>query len=197
MQVSRPAYGKLARLYRQHWIARVSSTGNAGSTAAAVGVPACTVGLPLTEAAAYLATLRDSCPAATPAAGEGSPAKRRKTSTAEATGSHDGSADHDSESDSDSSDSPDGDREQQHCVDAGVHHAAAAGAIGNEGGLRGKQQLDAEASIAEIEQQQQQKGQEAAGAGSRGARADFHARLFALLLRYKSIQGHGFQVSAT
>ena len=31
--------------------------------------------------------------------------------------------------------------------------------------------------------------------GSDGARAGLHARLFALLLRYKSIQGHGFQAA--
>jgi hypothetical protein len=167
-QISRPAYGKLARLYRQHWTDRVGST---GSTA----VPGCSVGLSLEEAAAHLAALQDSFPTAAVA---GPQPKRRKAAdpTAES------ASDTDSETEAD-----DGDQQQQQ-----------GGIGGVSGSSTGKQQLDAEACIAELEQQQQQQEALAAGigdsTGSSSTRADFHARLFALLLRYKSIQGHGFQV---
>lgn len=54
--------------------------------------------------------------------------------------------------------------------------------------------LCAEARIAELEAAAA--GEEEEGGSGGGARGELHRRLFALLLRYKSMQGAGFQASA-
>lgn len=56
-------------------------------------------------------------------------------------------------------------------------------------------QLDAEAAAAEAAARAAAGDSAAAAAAPDPARAAFHARLFALLLRYKSLQGHGFQAA--
>ncbi|WIA19184.1 hypothetical protein OEZ85_003829 [Tetradesmus obliquus] len=141
VKVSRASYGKLARLYRTHWLSA------AGQPAAAAD---CTVGLPMDEAAAALQAMQAAASAGNDA-------------DAEATGSDD--------------------EEEE-------DEAAAAAAAG--GGAH-HVVLCAEAKIAELEQQQQQQQQQGEGNTERTA---LHQRLFALLLRYKSIQGHGFQAAA-
>jgi hypothetical protein len=148
LQVSRASYGKLARLYRNHWLSSTSAV----QTAAAAG---CSVGLALEAAAAALQELEAAAPAA------GATAAHTGTKHAAAAGSDD-----DEETD---------------------EEAAAAAAVGADSAHHIL--LCAEARIAELEQQQQQSSEGAA------ERAAFHQRVFALLLRYKSIQGHGFQVS--
>ena len=179
------------------------------AAAAAAGQP-CTVGLSLEQAAAHLAALKAATGSAAAAAAAAAVAgraadthqnKKRKLTSAAAAAA--GGVDAEGVLDGDDSGS-----DSDGCV------AAAGGTAGRQhggvvSGAKSKQELDAEASIAELEQQQQGSGG-AAGAGAEGAgvaasaaaatlapsvaRGEFHARLFALLLRYKGIQGHGFQV---
>ena len=160
LQVSRAFYGKLARLYRTHWLE-------------AAGAPPAdsSIGLPMDAAAARLAALE---------AGQQSTGGGEKG---------DGSASHDASAYDDDADDE----------EAGGGTAAAAGAPSHDAVA-----LGAESRIAELE--------EAAAAAAAGAaessngntssigndssnlRAEFHQRMFALLLRYKSLQGAGFQV---
>ncbi|KAF6254202.1 phosphorylated CTD interacting factor 1 WW domain-containing protein [Scenedesmus sp. NREL 46B-D3] len=150
VKVSRASYGKLARLYRTHWL---TNTGQAAAAAAG-----CTVGLPLEEAAAALQALQTAAAAA--------------AGTAAAASKHDAA-----DGVADSSDDEAMDVMADSSEDEAMDGAPAQGAAG----------------IAELEQQQQQQHPP----GEAGAeRAALHQRLFALLLRYKSIQGHGFQAAA-
>ena len=164
LQVSRAFYGKLARLYRTHWLE-------------AAGAPAagCSIGLPMGAAAARLAELE----AAAGAAGRQGPGGSEKggvSASLDASASDEGS-DEDGEA-------------GEGTIAGGVRSGDAA-------------MLGAESRIAEVEAAAAAAATTAAGAeessgggssSSSSLRAEFHQRMFALLLRYKSLQGAGFQV---
>lgn len=154
IQVSRGFYGKLARMYRAHWLEAPGAAGGAAD---------CTIGLPMEAAAARLAGLEAA----------GQPAAGSSHSTAGGAGQQAGGSGESSDEGSDD-EAPGG-------------QPAAGGTAGSTAAL------SAEAALAELE---------AAAAGADGGsgngdgcgpRSEFHQRLFALLLRYKSIQGAGFQ----
>lgn len=150
--MSRTSYGKLARLYRLHWLEHNS---NATATVASKS----TVGLPLEAAAAKVRELEAT------------------TGTAGSVGA-DNSKPGPVRSDADSSD------------DEGTAVIGSSGSSSQHHVV-----LCAEARIAELEQQGQQQGAAACESSPAiSTRHEFHQRLFVLLMRYKSIQGHGFQV---
>jgi len=196
LQISRPAYGKLARLYRQHWLTTTAAAAGGGpGTAGGAADLVCTVGLPPSEALAQLQLLQAASRTAAAATAADPPVKRHKaTHETAAEDESDSGSGSDSEGGSDSG-------------NLGPEGAAAAGlqsvqGISSKSGCSPSQRqyLDAEAQLAEVEQQQPDADDDGGGGGSStnsssSAREQFHARLFALLLRYKSIQGHGFQVS--
>lgn len=129
------------------------------------------MGLPLEEAAAKLEAMEASLGNAATAAAAGD----NSSKPAEAQIAHDDGVDTDSPND-DTAAAEDEEHNASSSSSSGQHHMA----------------LCAEARIAELEQQQRQ--QQQPGESSSTGRDAFHQRLFVLLLRYKSIQGHGFQV---
>lgn len=197
VKISRPAYGKLARLYRQHWLTTTAAAAGGGpGTAGGAADLVCTVGLPPSEALAQLQLLQAASRTAAAATAADPPVKRHKaTHETAAEDESDSGSGSDSEGGSDSG-------------NLGPEGAAAAGlqsvqGISSKSGCSPSQRqyLDAEAQLAEVEQQQPDADDDGGGGGSStnsssSAREQFHARLFALLLRYKSIQGHGFQAAA-
>ena len=191
--MSRAAYGKLSRLYRTQTLARLTN-GDGGSS---------TIGLSLADASLKLAELEAAAAAAgvvlhsTDHAVERPLKKQKREMAPAAAGSkQDTGIDrrHENEDLSDvDSESSIGAEDIQEC-DATGHSSAAGDGICSEARIA---ELEAALAASNQQQSQQQEKGAAETGGSVGGqgRSALHQRIFALLLRYKSIQGHGFQAS--